>query len=30
MSKVDKVESKFEVLRDDPWLEPFGGEIQRR
>lgn len=30
MSKVDKAENLQQVFQDDPWLDPFRGEILRR
>lgn len=30
MSKADQTDTRIQVVRDDPWLEPFEGEIRRR
>ena len=30
MSKVEKAENIKQLFEDDPWLQPFEGEIRRR
>lgn len=30
IEKADKADSIQQLFRDDPWLEPFEGEIRRR
>lgn len=30
MSKINKAENVEQLFHDDPWLNPFEGEIRRR